>query len=470
MQARTGGSAMPLPDLFRQLVTDRRAGGPDREVSADRRLAQVRRRLDLLILIHLWVLMPLALLWLLAPALRTPGAAFDPRVVGAMIAGAAVYLLIRTVLTLGSSASGFKVVWPYIDVTLITLALGLLRDPTDALLLLYFIPLASAAASLNFTRVSVLAGYTLVGYLLVVAASGTVWTIGLIFRLLSIAVVASLYGRMVRLVTAELLHANRRLGEASSHKSAFLASMSHELRTPLNAILGYVELIQDNIYGEISPGIRDILQRVQRNGSHLLGLINDVLNLSKIEAGQLTLTIEDCSLKDVVQTVTTAMEALASEKRLALTTSVPDDLPAWRGDARRITQVLMNLVGNAVKFTEAGEVRIRVAVADSQFVVSVADTGPGIPGGDRERIFEEFQQAHTPATRAKGGTGLGLAISRRLVELHGGRIGVDSTPGKGSTFWFTLPVRVDEDRISSGQTFTEGARSTHGDPAPSRPE
>jgi signal transduction histidine kinase len=219
--------------------------------------------------------------------------------------------------------------------------------------------------------------------------------------------------------------------------------MSHELRTPLNAILGYTELIQDRIYGEVPPKIGEVMARVDKSGRHLLGLINDVLDLSKIEAGQLVLTLGDYSMKEVVHTVVTAVESLAAEKRLALKAAVPPDLPRGRGDERRLTQVLLNLVGNALKFTEAGEVRIDARVSDGAFVVAVADTGPGIAPADQARIFEEFQQADTSATRKKGGTGLGLSIARRIVELHGGRIGVESAPGQGSTFTVTVPVRVE---------------------------
>jgi signal transduction histidine kinase len=238
----------------------------------------------------------------------------------------------------------------------------------------------------------------------------------------------------------------RLLEEASRHKSQFLANMSHELRTPLNAILGYTELILDRIYGEVSPKIREVLERLEKSGRHLLGLINDVLDLSKIEAGQLTLTLADYSMAEVVQTVCTALESLAAEKRLALKVTVPPDLPRGHGDERRLAQVLLNLAGNAIKFTEAGEVRVAVETANGAFRVSVADTGPGIAPADQERIFEECQQADSSSTRTKGGTGLGLAIAKRIIELHGGRIGVDSSPGKGSTFWFTVPVRVGRPR------------------------
>ena len=216
--------------------------------------------------------------------------------------------------------------------------------------------------------------------------------------------------------------------------------MSHELRTPLNAILGYTELIVDGIYGEAPERIREILERVQKSGRHLLGLINDVLDLSKIEAGQLTLGLGDYSFQDVVQSVVTAVESLAAEKRLRLGVDVAPDLPVGRGDERRIAQVLLNLVGNAIKFTEKGEVVVRVATSsDSTFLVSVADTGPGIAEADRQKIFEEFQQGDSSPTKPKGGTGLGLAIAKRIVEMHGGRLWVESELGKGSTFFFEVP-------------------------------
>jgi signal transduction histidine kinase len=242
----------------------------------------------------------------------------------------------------------------------------------------------------------------------------------------------------------EIEDKSRQLAVASQHKSQFLANMSHELRTPLNAILGYTELMLDQIYGEVPDKMRGVLDRVQNNGRHLLGLINDVLDLSKIEAGQLTLALTDYSIADVVQTVLTAVEPLANAKHIALTSELPPNLPRARGDERRIAQVLLNLVGNAIKFTDTGEVAVRASAANGSFTVAVRDTGPGIPESDHAKIFEEFQQADTSSTRTKGGTGLGLAIVKRIVEMHGGRIGVESIVGKGSTFAFTLPVIVDK--------------------------
>jgi signal transduction histidine kinase len=230
---------------------------------------------------------------------------------------------------------------------------------------------------------------------------------------------------------------------ASRHKSQFLANMSHELRTPMNAILGYAELILDNIYGDLPMRLRGVLERLQSNGKHLLGLINDVLDFSKIEAGQLTLSLEDYSIADVVQTVVTAVEPLATEKRLALKIELPTALPTAHGDQRRLTQVLLNLVGNAIKFTESGEVAIKVAAGNGAYTLSVRDTGPGIDPADQSKIFEEFQQADSSATKTKSGTGLGLSISRRIVAMHGGRIWVKSTPGRGSTFFVKVPVNVE---------------------------
>jgi signal transduction histidine kinase len=241
----------------------------------------------------------------------------------------------------------------------------------------------------------------------------------------------------------EIEEKSRELAEASKHKSQFLANMSHELRTPLNAILGYAELMLDSIYGEPSEKMRAVLERLQRNGRHLLGLINDVLDLSKIEAGQLTLSLNDYSLGDMVHGVVSAVEPLAAEKRLAFTAQVALDLPSGHGDERRLSQVLLNLVGNAIKFTDKGEVVIRASVANGVFTVAVCDTGPGIAAADQAKIFEEFQQADSSITRKKGGTGLGLSIAKRIIEMHGGRIWVESEPGKGSTFSFTLPVRVE---------------------------
>jgi signal transduction histidine kinase len=241
----------------------------------------------------------------------------------------------------------------------------------------------------------------------------------------------------------EIQDKSHQLEEASQHKSQFLANMSHELRTPLNAILGYTELMADGAYGEPSEKMLGILKRLEANGRHLLGLINDVLDLSKIEAGQLELELSDYCVQDIAQTVRSTLEPLAADKKLAFKVDMAANLPPGRADGRRLTQVLINLVGNAIKFTDAGEVAVKAEANDGQFRVSVRDTGPGISAADQAKLFQEFQQADNAITRKKGGTGLGLAISKRIVEMHGGKIWVESLPGQGSTFTFTLPVIVE---------------------------
>ena len=242
----------------------------------------------------------------------------------------------------------------------------------------------------------------------------------------------------------EIQDKSRQLEIASQHKSQFLANMSHELRTPLNAILGYTELMADGAYGDPSEKMLGVLKRLEANGRHLLGLINDVLDLSKIEAGQLVLELSDYSMQDIARTIRSTLEPLAADKKLGFKVEVAPQLPSGRGDGRRLTQVLINLVGNAIKFTDAGEVAVKAEANNGSFLVSVRDTGPGISAADQAKLFQEFQQADNAITRKKGGTGLGLAISKRIIEMHGGRIWVESQPGQGSTFAFALPVVVEE--------------------------
>jgi len=239
--------------------------------------------------------------------------------------------------------------------------------------------------------------------------------------------------------------ARQRAEDANLAKSRFLANMSHELRTPLNAVLGYTELMADGIYGDLPPRAGGVLDRIQSNGRHLLGLINDVLDLSKIEAGQVDLQISQYRWESVVEAVTSAAESLAHTKGIALKTQLTPDLPAGFGDERRLTQVLLNLVGNAIKFTDEGHVAIAVRQDGDAFEISVSDTGPGIAPQDQARIFDEFQQADDSNTRTKGGTGLGLAISRRIIDMHGGGIEVQSSLGTGATFTIHLPVRANTD-------------------------
>jgi signal transduction histidine kinase len=265
-------------------------------------------------------------------------------------------------------------------------------------------------------------------------------TVRLTQTLASQSVLAIQNARLFR----EIAEKSEQLALASQHKSQFLANMSHELRTPLNAILGYAELLVDGVYGELPERPRGVLERIQNNGKHLLALINDVLDLAKIEAGQLTLTLEDYSLPDIVRSIITATEPLAASKGLKFSAMVQQGMPTAHGDSRRVSQVLLNLIGNAIKFTDAGEVEICAAADNGQFMLTVRDTGPGVPETDQERIFGEFQQIDNTNTRKKGGTGLGLAISKRMVEMQGGTIAVESVLGKGSTFRVVLPVYVDE--------------------------
>jgi signal transduction histidine kinase len=242
--------------------------------------------------------------------------------------------------------------------------------------------------------------------------------------------------------THELEEKGRELEAVSRHKSQFLANMSHELRTPLNSVLGFSEMLADGIYGVLPERALVALGKIQANGRHLLNLINDVLDLSKIEAGQLILSPNDYVIGEIVQSVVASTETQARAKGIALATSIAPGLPLGFGDERRITQVLLNLVSNAVKFTDQGSVTIAATASQGSFEISVRDTGPGIAPADHERIFEEFQQVDSSNTREKGGTGLGLSISRRIVEMHGGRIIVESALGAGSTFSMVIPARI----------------------------
>jgi signal transduction histidine kinase len=232
------------------------------------------------------------------------------------------------------------------------------------------------------------------------------------------------------------------LAQTSKAKSEFLANMSHELRTPMNAILGFTEMLLDGLYGDVPAALKEPLADIQINGRHLLHLINDVLDLSKIEAGRMELALGEYSVREVVDIVHVSLRSLAAEKGLEFVINVPDNLPVAYGDNRRITQCLMNLAGNAIKFTKEGRVEIGVELAGDDLVYRVSDTGMGIPKDELENVFGEFRQIDATITREFGGTGLGLSITKRFVEMHGGRIWIESEIGEGCTFFFAVPLRV----------------------------
>ena len=245
-----------------------------------------------------------------------------------------------------------------------------------------------------------------------------------------------------REAAAQLRMLNEHLERASRAKSEFLANMSHELRTPMNAILGFTELMHDGTYGELPEALVEPVVDIQTNGRHLLRLINDVLDLSKIEAGHMELMLGEYAVEDVLETVRASLRSLASEKGLEFLVTVPPALPTAFGDAKRLSQCLVNLAGNALKFTREGRVEIGVELQGDQLVFRVSDTGIGIPADQLEAVFGEFRQVDPAVTREFGGTGLGLSITKRFVEMHGGRIWVESELDKGSTFFFTIPLRV----------------------------
>jgi len=242
----------------------------------------------------------------------------------------------------------------------------------------------------------------------------------------------------------ELSDTNVRLEEMDQLKSVFLASMSHELRTPLNSIIGYTSLILQGMVGEINQEQREQLTVVKKNANHLLSLINDILDISRIEAGKVELSLEEFSLDDVVREVVETLLPAASEKDLELLTEVPEDITLF-SDTRRVKQVLVNLVGNAVKFTDQGSVRITARVlGDDNLEIGVIDTGIGIKKEDMYKLFQPFQQMGVSLAMRHKGTGLGLYLTKKLVTILGGDISAKSEYGTGSEFPFTLPLEYRE--------------------------
>jgi len=242
----------------------------------------------------------------------------------------------------------------------------------------------------------------------------------------------------------ETVDKSRQLEVASQHKSEFLANMSHELRTPLNAIIGFSEVLAEKMFGDVNDKQAEYLHDILESGRHLLSLINDILDLSKIEAGRMELEVSEFDLPQAISNGLTLVRERALRRGIDLRHAVDDRLGAIRADERKVKQVLLNLLSNAIKFTpEGGRVEVRAAAAGDAVEVSVTDTGVGIAPEDQAAVFEEFRQVGAAEKKAEG-TGLGLALSRKFVELHGGRIWVESEPGRGSTFTFALPVTPPE--------------------------
>jgi signal transduction histidine kinase len=241
----------------------------------------------------------------------------------------------------------------------------------------------------------------------------------------------------------ELEGANRELSAASQHKSEFLANMSHELRTPLNAVIGFSEVLTERMFGELNEKQAEYVKDINASGAHLLSLINDILDLSKIEAGRMELELADFHLPQAIENAVVLVRERALRRGITLEQSIDSRLGEMQGDERKIKQVLLNLLSNAIKFTpEGGRVGVRAALVDGRVEVAISDTGIGIAPEDHEAVFEEFRHVGAAEKKAEG-TGLGLALARKFIVLHGGRIWVESQVGVGSTFTFTIPRRTD---------------------------
>jgi signal transduction histidine kinase len=239
----------------------------------------------------------------------------------------------------------------------------------------------------------------------------------------------------------EIQEKSAQLEVANRHKSEFLANMSHELRTPLNAIIGFSDVLLQKMFGELNEQQADYLSDIRSSGSHLLTLINDILDLSKIEAGRMELELAPFSLVAALNNAVILVRERALGHGIKLELEVAPELDTIVADERKLKQVVVNLLANAVKFTpDGGTVRLRAARENGEVRLAIQDTGIGIAPEDQERIFEEFQQASHQSEKSREGTGLGLSLSRRMVELHGGTISVESAPGRGSTFTVALPL------------------------------
>ncbi|HEY75722.1 MAG TPA: HAMP domain-containing protein [Thermoflexia bacterium] len=248
--------------------------------------------------------------------------------------------------------------------------------------------------------------------------------------------------------------AAQRLRELDRSKRRFLANMSHELRTPLTNIIGFARLLLKGIDGPLTEQQRQDLEIIYHNSQHLLGLINDLLDLSQIEAGLMELQFREVDLAELIRSVMSTASALVRGKKVVLREEIASDLPMVRADPARIRQVLLRLMANAAKYTDQGSITVRAWASDGQVMVSVSDTGVGIPPEDLKRIFERFEQGGTDNGRRANGAGLGLSLSKEFVEMHGGRIWVESEVGKGSTFTFSLPLRPPVEVVEEGKGGT----------------
>jgi signal transduction histidine kinase len=238
----------------------------------------------------------------------------------------------------------------------------------------------------------------------------------------------------------ELAEKSRQLEIASRHKSEFLSNMSHELRTPLNAIIGFAEVLSERMFGALNDKQAEYLQDITESGRHLLSLINDILDLSKVEAGRMELEVSDVDVPALIENALVLVRERAARRGIALHRAVDERVGAVSADERKLKQVLLNLLSNAVKFTpEGGRIDVTVAPIGGAIEVAVRDTGVGIAPEEQDAVFEEFRQVGGSAAKHEG-TGLGLALCRRFIELHGGTIRLESAVGQGSTFTFTLPL------------------------------
>ena len=250
----------------------------------------------------------------------------------------------------------------------------------------------------------------------------------------SLVRIANAYDTQLREMNAQLLRANQ-------FKSEFLAKMSHQLRTPLTAIIGFCEVLLGGMDGELKPDQAEDVGEVHKSAIVLLELVNDILDLSKIEAGKIEMTIQEVDLEPIADQVITTLYQIAEAKALTLRCDLSPTARVVMADPSRVREILTNLISNAIKFTPAGSVTVSSSESGPMAEISVIDTGIGIAPEAHERIFEEFRQASDKISGTYGGTGLGLSIARKLTELQGGHMGVESAPGRGSRFWFTLPLR-----------------------------